>query len=189
MSHRRSLQLHLPQDLWWRERRARSEDWQVLTTKALACLHHAAAAERHDGMASALHIASDTMHRPSMFSFSWCGRANGAERATRSSRRKDIPGKNIFRLQTNRARSRAETPSIALSTSVTRSEVTSVAGTAQSGVNGRLSSHDLDLLLPLLCRGLLRRRHREHVLLEACLDPFGIDTQNRMLLVSRQTAE
>jgi hypothetical protein len=45
MRHRRSLQLHLRRDAWWRERRARSEDWQVLTsfqsTKALAYLHHA----------------------------------------------------------------------------------------------------------------------------------------------------
>jgi hypothetical protein len=57
-------------------------------------------------------------------------------------------------------------------------------------LNGRLSSSlDLDLLLRLPCRGLLSQRHREHVLLEACLDPFGIDIQNRMLLVSRQTAE
>lgn len=70
MRHRRSLQLHLRRDAWWRERRARSEDWQVFTsfqsTKALACLHHAGSrsAQRHDGIAPALHIAPDTMHRP-----------------------------------------------------------------------------------------------------------------------------
>jgi hypothetical protein len=32
MWHRHSLQLHLRRDVWWREQRARSEDWQVLTS-------------------------------------------------------------------------------------------------------------------------------------------------------------
>jgi hypothetical protein len=52
-------------------------------------------------------------------------------------------------------------------------------------LNGRLSSSlDLDLLRRLLCRGLLRQRHRD------CLDLLGVDAcGQRVLLVSRQTAE
>jgi hypothetical protein len=77
----------------------RSEDWQVLTSinrqkRLLASIMPAA--ERHDGIASALHIATDTTRRPSMFSFPCCGRANGAAHAKRSSRRKDILAKIFF---------------------------------------------------------------------------------------------
>jgi len=57
-------------------------------------------------------------------------------------------------------------------------------------LNGRLSSSlDLDLLLRLLRRGLFRQRHREHVLLEACLDLLHMSTGRRRTLTSLQTAQ
>src|SRR5579863_6945160 len=60
----------------------------------------------------------------------------------------------------------------------------SAFGQLKKPVSGSI---DLDLLLRLLHCGLLRLRHREHFVLEPCLDRLSIGT--RMLLVSRQTAE
>ena len=138
------------------------------------------------------HDAPDTMHRPSMFSIPWCGRANGAAHANRSSWSKIFLAK-IFFASADQSCPQSGRNSIyrTVQTSATCSDGR-VARWYRSIrlVNGRLSSSvDLDLLLPLLCRGLLRKGHCEHVLLEACLDPFGIDIENRMLLASRQTAE
>jgi len=57
-------------------------------------------------------------------------------------------------------------------------------------LNGRLSSSlDLDLLLRLPCRGLLRQRDGQHIPLEASLD-LGIDIcRHTMLVASLPTVE
>jgi hypothetical protein len=111
---------------------ARSEDWQVLTSinrqKRLLASIMPAAAERHDGIASALHIATDTMRPPGMFSIPCCGRAN-AQRTPIAAEEEDILAKIFF--------SRPAVPAVRQK-SLSRLPrpvpmVTSVAGTAQSG--------------------------------------------------------